>query len=1546
MRFLSEVRCLSTALLCGIAIAALPVAHAQSPVSIEVRQAVKHDISKPLRDIPARPEFAGEAQERPPKPLPLNLQAAGPDGAIQNQPSSALNAAQSGSFDGVGIPNYSVNSAPSDTNGSVGKTQYVQWVNVDFAVFDKNTGNMVYGPTAGNSLWTGFGGPCETYNDGDPIVLYDKAAQRWIFAQFAVSQGTPYMECVAVSTTSDATGSYARYAFSYTNFNDYPKIGVWPDGYYVTYNMFNATNNRFAGGRACAWQRSQMLIGGPATEVCAQLSTAYGGLLPGDLDGSTPPPANSPDYFVAFGTNSLFLWKFSVNWANPTASTFSGPTTLAVSSFSPACGGGTCIPQSGTTQQLDSLADRLMYRLAYRNFGDHESLVVNHSVTVGSSVGVRWYELRSPGTSPVVYQQSTFAPDSTYRWMGSVAMDRNGDMLMGYSASSSSINPGIRITGRLATDPLNTMETETDVYDGGGSQFSNTRTLSRWGDYSSVSVDPSDDCTFWFTTEYLKNDGVFNWSTHIAKYNFATCAPLPASPVISATAGNAQVTLSWSAVANATSYKIYRGTSSGSETLLISGISTAGYTDNSDTNGTQYFYEVSGVDSSGEGPLSNEVSATPQVPAPSAPSGVTATAGNGQIGLTWNAVTGATSYKVYRGTVSGAETLLISGITSNGYTDNSVSNGTAYFYKISAVNAGGESPLSAEVSATPQVPAPSVPTGVSATPGNSQVALAWSAVTGATSYKVYRGTATGTETVLVSGITSTGYSDTGVINGTTYFYRVSALNAGGESPLSSEVSATPFLSVPPPVPSGLALVGGNSQVSLSWTASTGATSYNVYRATSSGGETLLSSSNTNSFVDNAVTNGNTYYYQVSAVGPGGESAKSSESVMALTTVTVDFGSNGQAFTKDQGYILNNSGVTDPSNYSVLVRFSIDSTANWIKLLDFHQGTYDQGLYAYNGYLRWYPWASNLSTQVLQPGQAVTLVATHAPNNLVNLYANGQFVLSFTDSNPYNLLAGALWVLKDDNTTGGNESSSGVLYKIQTFNGVLTASDVARLNSLVPPSGLAAVSGNSQVSLSWSASAGATSYNIYRGSSSGGETLLASSSTNSYLDNAVTNGSTYYYEVTAVVNGVETSVSAEVNTALTTTTVDFGTNGQSFSKDQGYILNSPGVTDPSNYSVVVRFSVDSVANWVKLLDFNQGTYDAGLYTNNGYLRWYPWASNLSSLAIQAGQAVTLVATHSPNNKVTLYENGQVVLSFTDSNPYNLLSGALWILKDDNTTSGNESSSGVLYKVQTFNGVLTAADVARLISQGPVTGLAAVGGNSQVSLNWSASSGATSYNIYRGTSSGAETLLASATTNSYLDNAVTNGSTYYYEVSAVTNGVESALSPEVSVALTTFSIDFGAGGQSFSKRQGYVVNTPGVTDPTNYSVLFRFSVDSIVGWVKLLDFNQGTYDKGLYSDNGYLSFYPWATNSSTLVLQPAQAVTVVATHAPNNLVNVYANGQFILSFTDSSPYNLLSGALWVLKDDTASGGVEASSGILYRIQIFNGVLTQSDVTRLNP
>jgi hypothetical protein len=495
-----------------------------------VMHAVGHDVSAPLRNMPVvPPPTFDNFNLHLTKPVPA-FPNGGPDGALQTTPgiSSATISNLSG-FDGPGVSTgLSIAGEPPDTNASVGNTQIVVWVNTSFAVYDKATHAKVFpssGFAAGNTIWSGFSsGRCNTDNSGDPIVLYDKQAQRWIFTQFAVSK-SPYFQCVAVSQTSDATGPYNRYAFSFsTNFPDYPKVGIWTDAYYFTFNLF-AHASRFAGADRCALDRTTALNGGNATMLCSPTSTSFASLLPADLDGDSgasgttaAPPAGTAEYLLNIGTNSLNIWRITPNFAAGTLS-ITGPTNIPVASFSKACNGGTCIPQLGVSQQLDSLGDRIMYRLSYRNFGTFASLLASHSVTAGSSTGVRWYELRDTGSGPSVFQQSTFAPDSTFRWMPSIAQDKQGNIAVGYSISSSSIHPGINFASRAPGDPAGQLSNETNLLSGTGSQSGH----SRWGDYTSMSVDPTDDCTFYYANEWLNSTGDFIWSTHVSSFKLGTC---------------------------------------------------------------------------------------------------------------------------------------------------------------------------------------------------------------------------------------------------------------------------------------------------------------------------------------------------------------------------------------------------------------------------------------------------------------------------------------------------------------------------------------------------------------------------------------------------------------------------------------------------------------------------------------------------------------------------------------------------------------------------------------------------------------------------------------------------------------------------------------------------------------------------------------------------------------------------------------------------------------------------------------------------------------
>jgi uncharacterized repeat protein (TIGR01451 family) len=489
--------------------------------------------------------------------------------------------APSPNFDGIGF----TGSVPPDPIGDVGRNHYIQAVNVSFQIFDKQ-GNSLAGPSAINTLWTtlNFPGACSTQNNGDPVVVYDHLADRWLISQFAIPNGfatPPTHQCVAISRTADpVNGGWYLYDFTFNFAHDYPKIGVWPDGYYMS------SQQGYPGGglNLVVFDRANMLNGNPATFQTFTVGSPALVLLPSDLDGPAP-PVGTPNFFARQvdgglwgGADRVEIYEFHVDWGNPASSSLTGPISLPTAPFdsglcNPGDLGENCIlqPNAGSAQ-LAAITVWPMWRLQYRNFGGHETLVFNHTVDADGNThaGIRWYELRKAGGGTwSIFQQGTFAPQDAnrrpgweHRWMGSISMDKTGNIALGYSVASTNTLavadidgfPSIRYAGRMANDPLGLLpHGEFTLVNGTGVQalFNAAGDLiSRWGDYSSMNVDPVDDCTFWYTQEYALASGA--WQTRIGAFKFPSCTPsdlavsLMAQP-ISAIAGD-KLTLSISVV--------------------------------------------------------------------------------------------------------------------------------------------------------------------------------------------------------------------------------------------------------------------------------------------------------------------------------------------------------------------------------------------------------------------------------------------------------------------------------------------------------------------------------------------------------------------------------------------------------------------------------------------------------------------------------------------------------------------------------------------------------------------------------------------------------------------------------------------------------------------------------------------------------------------------------------------------------------------------------------------------------------------------------------
>ena len=458
------------------------------------------------------------------------------------------------SFDG--ISNRENNDAygfaviPPDMNGDVGPNNFVQSVNILTRIYDKNGAPLTLAFKL-SDVFGVLGTTCSTANFGNPITLYDPLADRWILSQYCTS-APPFREMIAVSQTADPTGAYYAYEFVMPNnrLNDSPKLGVWTDAIYMSDEEF--IGNDYTGNGVFAFDKKKMLAGdATAGYVYFNLpasSTVRRSYLPSDLDGLNAPPANAPNVFVSYTAteygdahDALRLFDFHADFANPTASTFTerGESPLNVAAFDPTSPPDRAdIEQPAPGELLDSQSDRLMYRAAYRNFGNSQSLVVNQTVRVTSPseiyrAGVRVYELRkSNGGAFAVRENSTIGTSDLSRWIGSAAQDNQGNIAVSYSAASASEKPSIRYSGKLASEAAGNFRAEVNLMKGTGVQ---TGFGYRWGDYAQMAVDPADDCTFWTTGEYYTEasqaESPYGWLTRIGKFKFPECTPAPRSAI-------------------------------------------------------------------------------------------------------------------------------------------------------------------------------------------------------------------------------------------------------------------------------------------------------------------------------------------------------------------------------------------------------------------------------------------------------------------------------------------------------------------------------------------------------------------------------------------------------------------------------------------------------------------------------------------------------------------------------------------------------------------------------------------------------------------------------------------------------------------------------------------------------------------------------------------------------------------------------------------------------------------------------------------------------
>jgi uncharacterized repeat protein (TIGR01451 family) len=898
-----------------------------SPQIVSVTS-VEHSTSVPLADAPAVPTDPNRTVLEVERHLPSVVAATAHDPAVQNAIGGASIPGTTTSFQGLSY-DPTIGLYPPDTVGDVGPTQYVQATNGAIDVFSK-TGDNLTGATSDASFWSGLTN-CDlavpNRSMSDPTVNYDQFAGVWVYSQVAYTSTLtaprytgPYTMCVAVSTTGDATGTWNRYAFGVGNsiLPDYPKLGVWPDGYYISTNNFDSSGG-FYGAGAIVLERSAMLAGATSPQALVldlkTVAPAQFGMLPSDADGANPPPTNAPNYFLssmddtsATQNDQLGVWAFHVDWSSPGGSTFTSVQNLNVPQFD---GNGISVPQPGTGVQLDGLADgRLMNRLQYRNFGGYETLVVNETVKYQGVNAPRWYELRqiAPGTSWSLPQSGTYAPDALNRWMGSVAMNGVGEMALGYSAGDASTAPSLRYTGRVTGDGAGTMpQGEGTLVAGGGVQTG----TSRWGDYSQLTVDPVDDCTFWYTGEYYGGTGGVTWTTRIGSFKVSTCtAPALAYTAIPTISGAATegTTLTatagtWSPAATSTTYQWSNCATTGVSCSTIGGATNPTYTLQPADAGRRVRVKVTAM-SNAVGPSSVVSASTATVHAlPPVNSALPSVSGTMQMGQTAAAVDGAWSsyasvttsfaYQWQRCTSSCND---IAGANQSTYAILDPGDvGAKLRVVVTATNNGGTTAAASPQSATVlQAPAPSNLVAPSLSGSRMEAGAltvqngTWGGVSPITyTYQWQTCTSIGSNCVATSWTTPTltVHTLTSSDIGTYLRVVVTASNAGGATAVNTPL--TTVILPKPPVLTGSPLLSGSATLGSAVTTTDGtwtsSAAYTISYQWQSCAATCLNiiGATTNRFDVTSAVSGTTVRAVVTATNAGGSTSASTGASAAV-----------------------------------------------------------------------------------------------------------------------------------------------------------------------------------------------------------------------------------------------------------------------------------------------------------------------------------------------------------------------------------------------------------------------------------------------------------------------------------------------------------------------------------------------------------------------------------------------------------------------------------------------------------------------------------------
>ncbi|MFS1517189.1 hypothetical protein V1503_12100 [Bacillus sp. SCS-151] len=986
-----------------------------------------------------------------------------------------------------------------------------------------------------------------------------------------------------------------------------------------------------------------------------------------------------------------------------------------------------------------------------------------------------------------------------------------------------------------------------------------------------IDVDVTNNTTYYYVVTAVNEQGESEYSEGVSSTPGVLVPSAPTGITIVNEEG--QVTVSWGEVTNATTYNVYRSTTiNGPYISVAQNVNETNYIDVDITNNTTYYYVVTAVNEQGESGYSEEVSETPEVQVPSAPTDITIVNEEGQVTVSWGEVTNATTYNVYRSTtINGPYISVAQNVTATNYIDVDITNNTTYYYVITAVNEHGESGYSEEISETPEVQVPSAPTDITIVNEEGQVTVSWGEVTNATTYNVYRSTTiNGPYISIAQNINETNYIDIDVTNNVNYYYVITAVNNSGESEYSEEISGTPGVLVPS-APTDITIVNEEGQVTVSWGEVTNATTYNVYRSTTINGPYISVAQNVTAtnYIDVDITNNTTYYYVVTAVNEHGESGYSEE-ISETPVVQVPSAPTDITIVNEEGQVTVSWGeVTNATTYNVYRSTTINgpyisvaqnvTATNYIDVDITNNTTYYYVVTAVNEHGE-----SEYSEEISETPE---VQVPSAPTDITIVNEEGQVTVSWgevTNATTYNVYRSTtingpyISVAQNVNETNYIDvdiTNDTTYYYVVTavneqgesgYSEEISETPVVQVPSA--PTDITIVNEEGQVTVSWGEVTNATTYNVYRSTTINGPYISVAQNVNetNYIDVDVTNNTTYYYVVTAVNEQGESEYSEEIS-ETPEVQVPSAPTDITIVNEEGQVTVSWGeVTNATTYNVYRSTTINgpyiSVAQNVTATNY----IDVDI-TNNTTYYYVVTAVNEqgeSGYSEEVSETPEVQVPSAPTDITIVNEEGQVTVSWgevTNATTYNVYRSTTvdgpYISVAQNVTATNYIDVDITNNT-TYYYVVTAVNEhgesgyseeisgtpGVLVPSAPV-GISILNGDGEVTVSWGEVTNATTYNVYRSTTINGPyiSVAQNVTATNYIDVDITNNTTYYYVVTAVNEHGESGYSEEISgtpgVLVPSAPTDI-----TIVNEEGQVTVSWGeVTNATTYNVYRSTTVD---------------------------------------------------------------------------------------------------------------------------